>query len=115
MGDDVRLIDGFIPAMDANKYWDWQHSYFFDAGEMKRSTYDVKPDIEWVRVGDIQGRVSVVDIIDDGTLTNGIPSVRHPGKTLQFSVYRAGSPMCSDDPEVWALLEKLGIKPNEPE
>ncbi len=50
------------------------------------------------------------DVADDKCL-----SVRQPCRIIRFYVKGASSEWCSDDPEVFALLAKLGIKPTPAE
>ena len=112
MSDEVRLIDRFIPAMDVFRYWDWQHGYTTvgPSDNQEKVLITEKPMPVWLRIGDIYGEVRLQDVADDKCL-----SVRQPCRIIRFYVKGASSEWCSDDPEVFALLAKLGIKPTPAE
>jgi hypothetical protein len=108
MSEELRLTDRFIPVMDAYLYWDWQRGYTCHGGKEYPVPEAHVPDTLWVRLGDIYGEVSFQDV---GPGSNSGKQPRQPGKIVRFCVQHVSRDLCSDDPEVWALLEKLGITP----
>ena len=104
MSDEVRLIDRFIPAMEITRYLEWQWGKFITAPGEPEQPCDTRPPC-WIKLGDIHGRVWFDNIASSEHLP-----VREPCTLVRFGVSGLGE-WCSDDPEVFALLAKLGIKP----